>query len=68
MFCLEGKQFANITELKLHHETLLNNILNKYTDISNNTYTIKSFAKYITEKSKRKSNSGSFKPQNNNKK
>jgi hypothetical protein len=65
-FCLEGKQFTGLVEFKKHHEELINSLYNKYPDSDTNSgssnYTITSFEKYIKEKSKRKANSGSFKP------
>jgi hypothetical protein len=62
-FCLEGKQFLNLIQLKKHHEHLINSIQDKYNEETiNNNYTITFFEKYIKEKSKKKANSGSFKP------
>jgi hypothetical protein len=65
-FCLEGKQFTGLIEFKKHHEQLINTLYNKYEPsepILESNYTITSFEKYIKDKSKRKANSGSFKPQ-----
>ena len=62
-FCLEGKQFLNLIQIKKHHEHLINSIQDKYNEETiNNNYTITFFEKYIKEKSKKKANSGSFKP------
>ena len=70
-FCLEGKQFSGLIDFKKHHEELINILYNKYSNssITENLpipeYTITTFEKYIKEKTKKKANSGSFKPLSN---
>ena len=65
MFKNGSKQFSTLSELKEHSKKLLNEILNDFTDNKNNNYTIDQFEQYIKEKTKKKANSGSFKPKLN---